>query len=442
MSSEKMVKDGVLLLHLSDIHFREPYCLNLNTDQEHPVRTALLSDIRNMVKTLGPIDAVLVSGDIAYKGHPDEYKVAAKWLLDITGVAGCKRNAVYTVPGNHDVNRNNAGNRITKGIRTIITGHKEIHKRDKELYDTLHDDKSGLELIQPMEEYNKFSAAYECDTRPQDFFWLGELPLAPGWKLKMHGLTTTLFSGPDDDIKGELFLGALQRSFALDDGIVRLAIMHHPPDWLYDQEELDDAPWNGCALHLMGHKHRQRYHPGAQGIRLSAGAVNPSRGEGNWEPGYNLINLVITRNERHQCLLHVESHLRIWQASPDRFVPKIDATGQNVFIHDIPLHQPPSAIPAKVPEELTGIENKVAETKTAPKEETEMVDISTNKRDIVFNFWNLSASQRRTMMQNLDLLEREDDRLPETLRYRRAFERAQKRGMISEIEKAINNIRA
>ena len=189
--------------------FQEPYCLNLNTDQEHPVRTALLSDIRNMVKTLGLVDAVLVTGDIAYKGHPDEYKVAAKWLLDVTRLAKCKENAVYTVPGNHDVNRNTAGNRITKGIRKTITEHNEIHKRDKELYDTLHDDKSGLELILPMEEYNKFSAAYECDTRPQDSFWLGELPLAPGWKLKMHGLTTTLFSGPENDFKGGSFWGLI-----------------------------------------------------------------------------------------------------------------------------------------------------------------------------------------------------------------------------------------
>lgn len=395
-----------------------------------------------MVKTLGPIDAVLVSGDIAYNGHPDEYKVAAKWLLDVTRVAGCKENAVYTVPGNHDVNRNNAGNRITKGIRTTITGHKEIHKRDKELYDTLHDDKSGLELIMPMEEYNKFSAAYECDTRPQDSFWFGELPLAPGWKLKMHGLTTTLFSGPENDVKGELFLGAHQRSFALDDGIVRLAMMHHPPDWLYDQDNLDDALWNSCVLHLMGHKHRQRYHPGAQGVRLSAGAVNPSRGEGSWEPGYNLVNLVINKSEGHQYSLHIESHLRIWQASPDRFVPKIDVTGQDVFIHDIPLHQPPSTISTQVSEELTGTEYEVTETSTVPKEETEMADITTKKRELVFNFWNLSASQRRTMMQNLNLLEREDDKLPETLRYRKAFERAQKRGMISAIETAINKILA
>ena len=29
-----------------------------------------------------------------------------------------------------------------------------------------------------------------------------------------------------------------------------------------------------------------------------------------------------------------------------------------------------------------------------------MIEISTKKRDIVFNFWNMSASQRRKMMQD------------------------------------------
>ena len=165
-------------------------------------------------------------------------------------------------------------------------------------------------------------------------------------------------------------MGAHQRSFALDDGIVRLAMMHHPPDWLHDQDNLDDALWNSCVLHLMGHKHRQRYHPGKQGVRLSAGNVNPSRDEGNWEPGYNLINLVINESEGHQYSLHVESHLRIWQASPDRFVPKFDETGQDVLIHDITLHHPPSAIITKVSDEPTVTKDEVTEISTVPKEET------------------------------------------------------------------------
>lgn len=441
MTAEKIVEGKILLLHLSDIHFREPYCLNLDTDQEHPVRKALLLDIRKMVRKLGPIDAVLVSGDIAFKGHPDEYKVATEWLSDVTSTAKCPKNALYTVPGNHDVNRNNAGYRMTQGVRRTITCHKELFKRDKELYDTLHDEKTGMELIQPMEEYNRFSAAYECDTRPQDSFWIGELPLAPGWKLKMHGLTTTLFSGPDDDVKGELFLGAHQRSFSPDDGIVRLAMMHHPPDWFFDQDEFDDALWNSCALHLMGHKHRQRYHASDSGLRLSAGAVNPSRGEGGWEPGYNLIELSVIKNERDRYSLHIESHLRKWQGSPDTFVPKFNEAGKDVFIHDLPLHRPPSSILTKESRELLpGTRDEIVEVITAQQMEAEMAAISINKRNLVFKFWKLSSSQRRTLMQNLNLLEPEDDQLTETIRYRRAFERAQKLEKIAEIENAIKQI--
>jgi len=443
VEAEYIVKDEIILLHISDIHFREPYCLNLETDQDHPVRVALINDIRKMLPKVGSIDAILTSGDIAFKSNPEEYKVAATWLSKLTEVAGCQKTSVYTVPGNHDVNRENAGYRITQGIRKTIADHDDLIRRDKELYDTLADDNSGLQLIKPIEEYNKFAAAYQCDTSPQYPFWTEELPLTPGWKLKMHGLTTILFSGPNDDKKGDLFLGALQRAFAPEDGIVRLAMMHHPPDWLFDQDQLDDALWNSCALHLMGHKHRQRYHSGANSLRLSAGAVNPSRDEGNWEPGYNIIKLkVIQKKDVEQHVLQIETHLRIWQSSPDRFVAKVNELDENIFIHEILLHNPPSPILGKKIEGIAGPGKNVKEESIkVTAEEAEMVTTST-KRNLVYKFWKLSSSQRRTMMQKLNLLEKEDDQLPETLRYRKAFERARERNMISDLETAIDQIMA
>ena len=269
------VRSALLLLHLSDIHFREPYCLNLETDPDHPVRQAMLNDIRIMVERLGPVDAILVSGDIAFKGHPEEYKVAAEWLSEVTGVAGCRGIDIYTVPGNHDVDRTIAGDRMVQGVRGLISKHPPGPIRDKELYDTFRDEKTGIELLRPMAEYNIFAASFECDLTPELPFWIQEVPLAPGWKLKIRGLTTTYLSGPDDDAKGDLYLGAFQRAFAPCDGIVHLAMLHHPPDWDADPEELDDALWNFCAVHLLGHKHRQRYHPGTHGVRLAAAASEP-----------------------------------------------------------------------------------------------------------------------------------------------------------------------
>ena len=102
--------------------------------------------------------------------------------------------------------------------------------------------------------------------------------------MRVHGLTSTLLSGPDDT-KGKLYLGPLQTVFEPIAGVIRLVMLHHPPDWLEDCEEVEDALWNGAKIHLMRHKHRQRIRLDDAAIRLAAGAVNPSRFEVGWEPG-------------------------------------------------------------------------------------------------------------------------------------------------------------
>ncbi len=444
----------LLLLHLSDIHFREPYCLNQETDCDHPVRKALLNDIGIMIDKLGPVDAILMSGDIAFKGHEYEYETATKWLDNVCKIAKCPKSGIYTVPGNHDVNRVTADGQRVQGARELITGCPSLPIRDQKFHDTLLDAEIGAELFTPMAEYNQFAAAFGCDINPDRPFWIEELELSPGWTLKMRGLTTTFLSGPADDVRGQLYLGALQRAFAPDDGIVRLAIMHHPPDWLFDQDDFDDALWDGCALHLIGHKHRQRYRPGDNGIRLAAGAVNPSRSEGSWQPGYNLIKLKVI-HDNNQNLLQLESHLRLWQTSPDRFVAKINDGGGDVFEHRIPLRRPPAPIFTEKAEEehlsiggssmggVTGSNEAKNDDVSEEVMSKETVGVAaTPQRDLVFSFWELTPSQRRKTMQGLDLLEPTDDQLPESQRYRLAFDRARERQLINKLKDAVNQILA
>ncbi|MGO9533907.1 MAG: metallophosphoesterase [Syntrophobacteraceae bacterium] len=430
--------DTLLLLHLSDIHFEEPYCLNPETDQERPVRQALLNDVEKMVNKLGPVDAILVSGDIAFKGHSEEFKAATEWLLEAARVANCPRKQIYTVPGNHDVVREIAGNRTVQGARRMITEHEPGSVRDKEFHKSLLHEESGIILLRPLAEYNLFAASFGCDLLPGQPFWIQELTLAPGWRLRMYGLTTTILSGPDDDVKGKLYLGALQRAFAAYDGVIYLVVLHHPPDWLADCDELDDALWNSCALQLLGHKHRQRHRPGPNGVRLSAGAVNPSRTDGSWEPGYNLIKLQMIE-DRGKHSLSIESHLRIWQNDPDRFVPKKNQDDAEVFVDTVIIRSKPSLVFAKDVEEPPPM--NIAENETGtPGTLSSTAVLQGTQRDLVFDFWQLSPSQRRKIMQSLNLLEKSDDQLSETQRYRLAFRRAQERGMIQKVEGLINLI--
>ena len=45
----------MLLLHISDIHFREPDCVNPDLDPNRPYRTRMIQDTRQRVQTMGPV---------------------------------------------------------------------------------------------------------------------------------------------------------------------------------------------------------------------------------------------------------------------------------------------------------------------------------------------------------------------------------------------------
>ena len=77
------------ILHLSDIHFRAPECLDPDHDRDKPYRTRLERHLTGRVAAMGPIDAIMVGGDIAFQADPREYEVARSWLLDLAAKCGC-----------------------------------------------------------------------------------------------------------------------------------------------------------------------------------------------------------------------------------------------------------------------------------------------------------------------------------------------------------------
>ena len=95
----------MLLLHISDIHFREPDCLNPDLDPDRPYRTRMIQDVRQRVQAIGPVGAMLIGGDVAFTGHPAEYIVAKAWIHELAEACGCLLERIFVIPGNHDVDR-------------------------------------------------------------------------------------------------------------------------------------------------------------------------------------------------------------------------------------------------------------------------------------------------------------------------------------------------
>src|SRR6267142_479248 len=85
----------MLLLHLSDLHFRRGE-VGTAMDLNFHLRNELVRDAEAMCKRIGaPVDAVLISGDIAFQGHPDEYAFAVAWLETLCSRCGTSLSAVF-----------------------------------------------------------------------------------------------------------------------------------------------------------------------------------------------------------------------------------------------------------------------------------------------------------------------------------------------------------
>jgi predicted MPP superfamily phosphohydrolase len=449
LSKNKSEEGPVLLLHIADIHFRSPDCLNPDLDPDRPYRTRLIQDVRSRVSELGPVGAILIGGDIAFKGAPEEYQVAMAWITELAAVAGCPLERVFVVPGNHDVDRGLI-------LRTLSTRNAQAaikrapdDRRERELRNQISDGDTSRALLAPLAAYNDFAKRLNCQVYlPERLYWKQDLELENSVVLRVHGLTSVILSGAEgrDDTRDSLYLSPLQTVLDPVDDVVNLVLCHHPPDWFMDQDDASDAFCGRATIHMFGHKHRQRLQLDRQYARFSAGAVNPDRQELGWQPGYNLVEVHITGSGRDRKLT-VEAHLRQWQTNPDKFRAVLTPEDESVFCHTIrfPGEErrvlPTVASETPVLNAVSPTAEQVPEKKSALDREHEtngeaaMGDAST--RNLVFRFWNLTASDRREITLQLGLIVEAELQLPEPERYGRALIRASERGKLEELARAV-----
>ena len=438
----------MILLHVSDIHFRAPGCLNPDIDPERPYRTKMLQDIRSRVAALGPVDAILIGGDIAFQGSPEEYNTATTWIDQLVSAADCSVERVFVIPGNHDVDRT-----IIKHTPAIQSTQAAIadaqpHCREQVLSAHITTAHTDVSLLAPLTAYNDFAKSFNCQVYlPARLYWKQDLDLQDGIVLRVHGLTSTLLSGAagQDDTRETLYLSPLQTVLDPLDDVVNLVLSHHPPEWFMDHDDAEDAICARAALHMFGHTHRQRITREARYVRFSAGAVNPDRNNRGWQPGYNLVVLGVSGSGSHRTLT-IDAHLRQWQSNPDLFRPMCTPEGADVFQHAIPFPAPSRIDRSAATAARDSIADAAASIPVTPtairRPQTGARDMEAamgdaNTRNLVFRFWNLTSSARREITRQLDLIDPEELHLPEPERYSRGLIRARERGKLDELAQEV-----
>jgi predicted phosphodiesterase len=387
----------MLLLHISDIHFRKEET-GTAMDPNLRLRSELIIDASERCKKLGPPDAVLVSGDVAFGGQTDEYQYALGWLKSLCDACGTSLSAVFVCPGNHDVSRSITNRSIIQSLHRDIKRASDI-SLDPTLRGLLTDAEAGRLLYESIGAYNAFAVQFFCELVPPDkTVTFRDLTLNDSSRLRLWGLNSAFVSSSADK-KEELFVDPAYGQIVREVGTEHLVMCHHPCSWLRRGQALADHINDVARLHLFGHEHVGRIELVRDYVRIAAGAMQPSRDEANWEPGYNLIELSVEGAGANRRL-HVGVHVRVWQTGPGQFRAKLDKK-EEVFKHQIPLDAwtPPAGDPIQ----------KTTEPVVATQQGS---DPMKNLRDLSIRFFRLTLSQKSAIAGKLGLLEEEDANVP------------------------------
>jgi 3',5'-cyclic AMP phosphodiesterase CpdA len=423
----------MLLLHLSDIHFRKGE-VGTAMDPNAHLRSELLRDAAAQCERIGAVpDAILVSGDVAFAGNPDEYAYALSWLDKLCRGCGTALSAVFVIPGNHDVVRSVASRTLIQTIHRAIKSTADI-ALESLLRGLLSEEEGSRLLYEALGPYNNFAGQFFCDLLPPErTIAHRDLFLNDGSILRLSGFNSAFVSSTADK-KGDLFIDPACMQLVRDRGVEHLVMCHHPCAWLRQGDALRDFLNDVARVHLFGHEHTNRIEMGRDWVRIAASAAHPDRTEPGWEPGYNLLELKVVGTGSDRSL-EIGAHVRVWQQRPGEFRAKTDRSA-DVFRQTIRLDAWTPPAPPEGPAPATPAIAISAE-KRQPIHEPARSDPMDKLRDISIRFFKLTLSQKSAIAGKLNLLEEEDSSQPDFERFRRVFLRARDRGLVGDLDREV-----
>jgi len=242
----------IRILHLSDIHFK----VDKAWDAE-PVLGDLAEFIAEEGKGGRVPDLVAITGDLAFAGTDEEYRLARAWLDQQLWPAlpkNLSRDRLLLVPGNHDVDRKKV-DFVAEAVQKNVLDAGDQYQIAKILGDAGQRDV----LLKRHAAYLAFLGDWRGET--QSLPWWRRSIEIRGVRLYVAGLDSAWMACGDKD-RDQLLLGRYQMNQTVRDQDAkkadwRLALLHHPWDYFaeFDGHEARSTIHQHCDLLLRGHLH-------------------------------------------------------------------------------------------------------------------------------------------------------------------------------------------
>ncbi len=396
-----MDNNPIVLLHVSDIHFRSKR-ISSSYDLDKDLRNELVRDAQTIKDQLGEITGIVVTGDIAFAGDSKEYESAKIWLRELSERLNCPEENIWVVPGNHDVDRS-----VIENSPMICSAHEKIRKsKDNDLTKNLEDyleatAEDAYLLFAPLKHYQEFASLFSCPTTPATAHWTSDIILNDSSKLRLVGLNSVIISNADDDvIDNRLIINQGQLDFQTEDGVEYISLCHHPIEWLRDRESIKSKLNSRVRVQLFGHTHKLAIEEcGDKSISVVAGATHPDRGELDWQPRFNIISFLVQKKPDTSRCLSVRVFPRIWQNN-EKFEPDLNSCNNGGKDYKEFCFE----LSAWSPKEPT---HQPTESPATPSPDLE-VHIVNPEKQLIHRFLTLPYPSQMKLAMSLDLLDQED----------------------------------
>ncbi|HLP58289.1 MAG TPA: SUMF1/EgtB/PvdO family nonheme iron enzyme [Candidatus Deferrimicrobium sp.] len=235
----------IIILHLSDIHFKAKKYEDSTTFRED-VQRKMVETIKTHSHKHGIPHFVAVTGDIAFSGK--EYGEAAGFFRELKKALNGQCEFLV-VPGNHDIDR--------EEVSPVFSLHSIINDKDK--IDRLLD--SPKEVAAHIQGKFKAYREFVEQIHPQlyndedRYFWVKEFAHRDVCFLGLN----SCWACENDGDRNNITLGYPQIIKAINRPTVsnRVALLHHPFNWLNEEDfnRYSDEIFKNCRLILHGHTH-------------------------------------------------------------------------------------------------------------------------------------------------------------------------------------------
>lgn len=243
----------ILFLHLSDLHIKT----------EEALSKTHIDKILDTLRMYGAFDRMILilSGDIAFSGNENQYKVANSLVERI--IQEIKRKDIYSenveivcVPGNHDIE-----------YETPPRSSDDLNK----IYDEFSYDRHLTNELEKQNCFFEFSKRNGCFSEKSVFD--RRIINIDGFAIEVNMVNSAVFSLKHNEDKGLHYIDqdAINTINTPSGADFVISIMHHAPEWYIDaqKEQLETALLCKSSLIFLGHEHR----PGTKNCSYNDGAA-------------------------------------------------------------------------------------------------------------------------------------------------------------------------